>query len=72
MARESNAAVPPQNPAPAAALVQFANSNLTPRLLRQQATPLLESEELLRNVWALTQEDQMRFIDKVDQVSRDA
>ena len=73
MARERNAVVPPQNPTPVGALVQeFANSNLTPRLLGQQAASLLESEELLRNVRELAQEDQMRFVDEVDQVRRDA
>ena len=49
---------------------EFANSTLTPEQSRRRATPLLNSKELLRNVRALTPEDQTKFMDKIDQVCR--
>lgn len=52
------------------AIQEFANSNLTPELLRQRAATLLDSKELLRDVRGLTPEDQAKFLDRVDQVCR--
>ncbi|KAF9644346.1 kinase-like protein [Thelephora ganbajun] len=46
---------------------EFANRNLTHEMLRQQATLLLNSKDLVRNVRGLTPEDQTKFVDKVDQ-----
>ena len=50
------------------ALQEFTNSDLTPELARQRAAPLLNSKNLLWGVQELSQEGQMKFIDKVDQV----
>ena len=47
---------------------EFANTSLTPEQSKQRAAPLLNSNDLLRNVLALTPEDQTKFMDKVDQV----
>ena len=50
------------------AIREFTNTNLTPELSRRQAALLLNCKELLRNIRGLTPEDQMKFVEKVDQV----
>ena len=49
---------------------EFANSSLTPELLKQRAATVLDSKELLRDVQGLRPGDQTKFVDKVDQVCR--
>ena len=72
MARTTRPVATPRNPTRGEAAIQeFANSSLTSEQLKQRATPLLNSKELLRDVQGLTPEDQTRFVDKVDQVGRD-
>jgi len=70
MARTSKAvaSAPRDSTRGEAAIQEFANSNSTSDQLRQRAAHLLNSKDLLRNVWGLTPEDQMKFVDKVDQV----
>ena len=71
MARKSNAATALQSSTRRETpFREFANSTLTPEQSKQRAAPLLNDGELLRNVLALTPEDQTKFIDKVDQVCR--
>ena len=53
------------------AIREFANGDLAPGKLRQRAGSLLNSEGLLQKVLRLTQRDQTKFVDKVDQVRRD-
>jgi hypothetical protein len=70
MARKSSAATP-NNPTRGEAILQeLANSNSSPEQLMQQAAPLLNSKELLRDVQGLTPKDQTKFVDKIDQVRR--
>ena len=47
---------------------QFTSSNLTPKLAKQRAVPLLNSEKLLQDVQRLSPEDRTKFVDKVDNV----
>ena len=73
MTRKSNAAAAPQSSTSTrgeAPFREFATNTLTPEQSRQRAAPLLNSKDLLRNVRALTPEDQTKFIDKVDKVRR--
>lgn len=69
MSRENDATASPRSSTCGEmALWDFVNNDLTPKQLKQQADLLLDSEELLQSVQGLTPEDQMRFIDRVDQV----
>lgn len=71
MIRTNNAATASRDPIQGEAAIQeFANSRLSPAQLRKLAAPLLRSKELLRDVQKLTPEDQMNFVNKVDQVCR--
>lgn len=49
---------------------EFANSLSPPRILRQQAAPLLTDKDLVQKVLGLATEDQKKFIDKVDHAYR--
>jgi len=72
MSRKSNTVAVPHNPTRGETSTrEFANSNLTPEQSRQRAGTLLNSKELPQNIRGLTPEDQTKFVDKVDQVSRD-
>ena len=53
------------------AIQEFANCDLTSEQLKQRATLLLNSKRLLQSVQGLAPENQMRFMDKVDQVCQD-
>ncbi|KAF9643163.1 kinase-like protein [Thelephora ganbajun] len=46
---------------------EFALSNLTPEASRRQTAFLLNNKDLVRDVLKLTPEDQVKFIDKIDQ-----
>ena len=71
MARKSNTAAALQSSTRGETpFREFANTSLTPEQSRRRAVPLLNSKDLLRNVRALTPEDQAKFIDKLDQVCR--
>lgn len=71
MARTSKPIAAPSCPTRGeTAILEFARSSLTPEQLKQRAAPLLNDMELLRDVWALTPEDQTKFVDKVDQVGQ--
>jgi len=73
MSRKSNPVTAPRDPTRGETSIrEFANSNLTPEQSRQRAGTLLNGKELLRNIQGLTPEDQIKFVDKVDQVSRDS
>ena len=50
---------------------EFVNTEFTPQLLRQRASQLLNSEQLLQNVLGLTLDDQTKIVEKVDEVGRD-
>ena len=72
MVKQSRATTTPQHSTGGATPIQeFANGNLLPETLIQQASTLLTSKDLVRNLQGATQEDQTRFLDKVDQVCRD-
>ena len=72
MSKESNTAAAPRDLTRGETSIrEFADSNLTPEQSRQRAGTLLNSKELLRNIRGLTPGDQTKFVDKVDQVSRD-
>lgn len=71
MSKGSAALTPQSSTCGEAPIREFANSNLAPGQSRQRVAPLLTGKEFLRNVLSLTQEDQTKFIDKVDQVRRD-
>ena len=51
-----------------ALLREFANNDLSPDALRQRASILLSSKDLVRNAMGLTPEERARLIDKFDQV----
>ena len=71
MSRRGNPAAALQNSTSGEApFREYAYSNLTPEQSKQRAALLLDSRDLLRNVQGLAPEDQTRFIDKVDQVSK--
>jgi len=71
MARKSNTAAALQSSTRGEGpFREYANSTLTTEQSRQQAAPLLNSKDLLRNFRALIPEDQTKFIDKVDKVRR--
>jgi len=71
MARARKIAFVHRNPTHIQAAIQeVVNSNSTSKRLRQRVAPLLNSQELLRNVQGLTPEDQIKFMEKVDQVRR--
>lgn len=53
------------------AILNFTNSNLPPELLKQQAAHWIVNGQLLPDIQGLTQEEQIKFVDKVDQVCRD-
>jgi len=50
------------------AILNFTNSNLPPELLKQQAAHWIVNGQLLPEIRGLTQEEQTKFVDKVDQV----
>ena len=54
------------------AIQEFVNSNLANEPLGQRAAPLLNSKQLQRDILGLTPDDQTKFMEKVDQVCRDA
>lgn len=69
--KSSTTATPHNSTRGEAAILDFANSNLTLEQTRQRAAVLLNSKQLLQNVLGLTPEDQTKFVDKVNQVCRD-
>jgi len=72
MHRESSSVAVPHNPARRETPIQdFANSKLTPKQSKRRASTLLNDRELPRKIRELTPEEQMKFVDKVDQVCRD-
>lgn len=54
------------------AILEFVNSDSTPELSRQRVAPLLKSKKLVRDVQRLTQEGQMKFVDKIDRVGQNS
>ena len=52
------------------AILTFTNGNLPPDHLKQQAARFIINGELLPEIRGLTQEEQTKFVDKVDQVCR--
>ena len=53
-----------------ALLREFASDDLSPDALGQRASILLGSKDLVRDALGLTPEEQVRLIDKFDQVCR--
>lgn len=71
MAKHKSSTTSPQNSAQGATLIlEFANDKLTPEASRKQVTPLFNSKDLVQDILTLTQEDQAKLIDKVDQVCK--
>ena len=73
MARTGKTAVPaPRNQTRGEAPFQeFADNNPTPGLSRRQEALLLNDRKLLRTIRGLTPEDQVKFVEQVDQVRQD-
>lgn len=70
-AGKNNSAMPRNSTRWEALLREFANDGLSPDALRQRASILLGSKDLVRNALSgMTQEQLARLIDKFDQVCR--
>jgi hypothetical protein len=68
MSNKNNGAVIPYNLAAGGAPIrEFLYSNFSPETLRQQAATLLSNKDLVRNILGMTQREQTRFLDKVDE-----
>ena len=69
MARKNNTAAPPHIPTGGGTQIrEFLTSNFPLETLRQRTENLLSNKDLVRNIQAMTPEDQTKFLDKVDQV----
>ena len=69
MATNRSAAARPRELSHQQVLIQtFANSNSGLKPLRKQAEVLLTNENLVRDILGLPEDDQKKFISKVDEV----
>ena len=71
MAKKNNAAATPHNSASRGTPIrEFLNGDFPPETSRQRVAILLTGKDLARNILGLAPEDQTKFIDKVDRVSK--